>query len=91
MGVGATEIKRMFPRTKDVDMKHTRDIMGMPVIVGLPSGADPALYERLFGYFHCVDETFSTYKPASEISRINRGEIAPHEWSADMQAIFALA
>ncbi len=42
-------------------------------------------------YFNYGDETFSTYKETSEISRINRHEISLAEASEDMQTIFALS
>ncbi len=71
-------------------MKETRAIMGMPVTVELV-GADAAALEPIFAYFVSVDERFSTYKPESEISRINRKEIAIEDSSDDMREIFARA
>ena len=53
-------------------MRATRDIMGMPIIIEIV-GADRDDLEQVFAYFRAVDERFSTYKPASEISRFNRG------------------
>ena len=64
--------------------------MGMPVAVDLPGGTEGAL-EKVFAYFTEVDERFSTYKPASEIAKINRGEIKIEDASKEMQEIFALA
>ena len=66
--------------------------MGMPVTVEVvdASAAQPML-DSVFGYFEYVDATFSTYKDDSEISRINRGELAPELAGDDMQAIFALS
>ncbi len=48
-------------------------------------------YEQVFNYLTSIDERFSTYKPESEISRINRGEIAEDAYSGDMREIFRLA
>ena len=73
-------------------MRQTRVLMGMPItieIVGAAHG-DP-IFEELFGYFRSVDETFSTYKEASEISRINRGALRLAEASHEMREVFALA
>ena len=42
-------------------------------------------------YFEYIDRTFSTFKPDSEISKINRGEIIEKDWSEDMKVIFELA
>ena len=64
--------------------------MGMPVTVEIVGGTTEAL-EKVFSYFTEVDERFSTYKPESEISKINRGEIKKEEASKDMQEVFALS
>jgi FAD:protein FMN transferase len=73
-------------------MKKTRILMGMPVIIEV---VDPGVTEQnldsVFAYFEYVDRKFSTYKPESEISMINRQELALEQSSQDMQAIFALA
>ena len=64
--------------------------MGMPVIVNIPT-AGAATLEQVFDYFHAVDARFSTYKDDSEISKINRSEIVPANYSNEMRTIFALA
>lgn len=72
-------------------MKDTRIIMGMPVeleIVG--ENAESAL-ESVFDYLVGVDAQFSTYKEDSEISRINRGELALATASPEMHEIFKVA
>ena len=71
-------------------MKRTELQMGMPIaveIVGddVPEGAFSAVYD----WFRVVDERFSTYKPDSEVSRINRG-LPESEWSDDMKAVLVL-
>ena len=60
----------------------------MPITVEVLGGhdLDVALAE-VFALFHEVDETFSTYKPQSEISRMNRGEIADGEASSEMMEV----
>jgi len=64
--------------------------MGMPVIVEIV-GATRESAEPLFDYFRRVDEQFSTYKPSSEVSRINRGEIAQGAYSTEMREVLSLA
>ena len=66
--------------------------MGMPVSIEI-AGVQAAQknFDTAFDYFVHIDETFSTYKPGSEISRINRGEISEAEYSAEMKTVFALA
>ena len=66
--------------------------MGMPVTLEvMDAGANESLLNEVFGYFEYVDEKFSTYKDASEISRINRGELKFQDASEDMKIIFDLA
>jgi thiamine biosynthesis lipoprotein len=52
------------------------------------SGTAVELIEHVFAYFQDIDEKFSTYKPESEISRINRGVLKLDEMSDDMRTIF---
>lgn len=66
--------------------------MGMPVSIDIAEKiAHREHIERAFTYFRHVDETFSTYKDASEISRINRGEIEPPGYSDEVKEVFALS
>jgi thiamine biosynthesis lipoprotein len=73
-------------------MKETRLLMGMPITVEV---ADQSVseddLEAVFSYLVRVDETFSTYKEASEISRLNRGELREAEYSEDLRTILALS
>lgn len=71
-------------------MRDSYAAMGMPIVVDIPGGNEADL-ERVFAYFDEIDARFSTYKPASEISRYNRGEIASEELSAEMREVFDLA
>ncbi len=73
-------------------MKETRLLMGMPVTVEIVDAhATQRDLDCVYGYFEYVDAKFSTYKEASEISQINRGQLAIGQASDDMQLIFALA
>lgn len=69
---------------------QTKDIMGMPITVNAKDGG-AAEEQKVLDYFRGVDETFSTYKQGSEISKINRGELAKDKWSAEVKEIFRLA
>jgi thiamine biosynthesis lipoprotein len=71
-------------------MRGLRDIMGMPVEVRIVGGTAASL-ESVFNYFVAVDERFSTYKPDSEISKINRGLLAKENASEAMQEVFILS
>jgi FAD:protein FMN transferase len=73
-------------------MKQTRLLMGMPITVEVD---DPVAtqrdLDRVFAYFAWVDDTFSTYKESSEISRLNRGELTEDRCSKAMRTILALS
>lgn len=73
-------------------MKQTNILMGMTITVAVADGpAAEGAIAAVFSYFNYIDETFSTYKDTSEISRINRGEIEPADYSQDMKTVFDLA
>ncbi len=73
-------------------MKQTRQIMGMPVILEVVDPvADQQIFDEVFDYFGYVDRKFSPFKEDSELSRINKGELALEDSSEDMRAIFRLA
>ena len=65
----------------------------MPVIIEIIGHYDLVgkTIEKVFDYFNYVDQTFSTYKPDSEIMRINRGDLLLQNASEDMKEIFILA
>ncbi len=74
-------------------MRETRLIMGMPIEIEIV-GEGPKVREALeaaFTYLVAVDTQFSTYKDDSEISRINRGEIAEADASERMKEVFGIA
>jgi FAD:protein FMN transferase len=51
-------------------------IMGMPIQIDVrDADVDPAALDAAFAWLRLVDETFSTYKADSEISRLGRGEL----------------
>ncbi len=64
--------------------------MGMPITVEIVGSKK--LSENIstvFEYFKAVDERFSTYKPKSEISKINHG-LPQQKWSAEMREVMEL-
>jgi FAD:protein FMN transferase len=75
-------------------MKQTRLLMGMPITVDVKDAPDDVTaareIDRVYAYFTQVDETFSTYKDTSEISRINRGELDEADASDEVRTILAL-
>lgn len=73
-------------------MKQLRWLMGMPITVEIvDASADAGVFDAVYDYFAYVDTTFSPFKPDSEVSRINRGELALNDACADMQTVLELA
>ncbi|HUD05302.1 MAG TPA: FAD:protein FMN transferase [Candidatus Saccharimonadales bacterium] len=61
----------------------------MPITIEIIAGASNVVFESIFNYFRKVDEQFSTYKPNSEISKINNG-LPQGELSKDMKSVLSL-
>jgi len=72
-------------------MKQKNIIMGMPITIEILDSHEEKIFEEIFSYFTFVDETFSTYKETSEISKINKGTQTLANSSPEVQEIFALA
>jgi thiamine biosynthesis lipoprotein len=63
-------------------------VMGMPIVVDVrDADVDDAVLDRMFDWLRVVDATFSTYKADSEVSRINRGELALEDASPDVREV----
>lgn len=61
-------------------VRRVEQIMGLPIVVDVrDDGPAGAALDDLFAWLRWVDETFSTFKDDSEISRINRGELRRDE------------
>ena len=71
-------------------MPETQLIMGMPITVAIV-GDGGAAAEAAFQYFRDVDARFSPFRPESELSQMNRGEIVEGDVSPEMLEVLALA
>jgi thiamine biosynthesis lipoprotein len=72
-------------------MRRVEHIMGFPISVRIDD--EDAVTEdtdAAFAWLREVDERFSPFRPGSEVSRLDRGELAPHELSADLTEILGL-
>ena len=69
-------------------MYRLEHVMGMPVGIDVREGeVSAAAVVEVFDWLRFVDATFSTYKEESEISRLNRGELALPDAHPDVQAV----
>ena len=61
-------------------MTVVEHVMGMGIVVDVrDADVEEGAVDDVFDWLRFVDDTFSTYKPESEISRIGRGELSPNE------------
>ena len=66
-------------------------MMGMPITIEVVSeGVEQQHMDDTFAFFQWVDDTFSTFKEDSEVSRINQKKLTLAEASGPMQTIFSL-
>ncbi len=65
--------------------------MGMPILIDVRDmDIDPRALDRAFDRLRLVDAVFSTYKEGSEISRLNRGELALADAHPDVREVLDL-
>ncbi|WP_245757313.1 FAD:protein FMN transferase [Amycolatopsis xylanica] len=69
-------------------MNRVEHIMGLPISMSV-DGFDDA-QDDAFAWLREVDERFSPFKPGSEVSRYDRGELALEEMSDELHLILAL-
>jgi thiamine biosynthesis lipoprotein len=70
-------------------LRRVEQIMGMPIVVDVRDDVTDAILDEVFDWFREVDERFSTYKDTSEISRLNRDELALRDCHPDVRAVLA--
>ncbi|MGD0810889.1 MAG: FAD:protein FMN transferase [Acidimicrobiales bacterium] len=73
---------------------HHEEVMGTVVTFDVRTPAPRAKVDAALAcvtnWLHWVDDTFSTYKPNSEVSRFDRGELPIDECSAELKEVVAL-
>jgi thiamine biosynthesis lipoprotein len=69
--------------------RRVEHVMGMPIVLDLRDGGGDHAADEVFAWLGWVDATFSTYKEDSEVSRLNRGELALADAHPDVRAVLA--
>jgi thiamine biosynthesis lipoprotein len=59
-------------------------VMGTAISVDVRDDVSSAATDDVFAWFRLVDDTFSTYRPESPISRLGRGDIAMADCPSDV-------
>lgn len=72
-------------------LQETRLIMGMPVSVAISGVTSIADLAAAFDCFIQADARFSPFRPDSELSRLNRNELQPQDYSGQLREILMLA
>jgi thiamine biosynthesis lipoprotein len=72
-------------------LRRVEEVMGTAISLHvtdpLPVPVLEELADRVFAWFHEVDRRFSTYKPDSEVNRVQRGELDAASGSADLRDV----
>ncbi|AWW37031.1 FAD:protein FMN transferase [Streptomyces cadmiisoli] len=72
-------------------MRRVEHVMGFPVSLRIDDEEVPeGLADAVFAWLREADERFSPFKEGSEVSRLDRGEIAPGEVGADLTEVLDL-
>ncbi|GAA3891277.1 FAD:protein FMN transferase [Leifsonia kafniensis] len=72
-------------------MRHVETVMGIPMSVDIRDAGDHADAVRAaFDLLAAADLRFSSYRDDSEVSAVNRGLLAPDQYSADLREVLAL-
>ena len=69
---------------------HVEIVMGMAVSIDIRDDVPTEALDEVVQWLHHVDETFSTYKPESPISRLGTGQSAIDEMSQEVLGVLAL-
>ncbi|MFC8195058.1 FAD:protein FMN transferase [Streptomyces sp. NPDC060006] len=75
-------------------MHRVEHIMGLPISLrvdgGGPGGDTARAADPVFAWLREADARFSPFLPDSEVSRLDRGELEPHELSRDLTEVLGL-
>lgn len=72
-------------------MRFVETVMGIPMSIDIRDAGDHSdAAARAFAVLREADARFSVYRPDSEVSAANRGELAPAAFSADLAETIAL-
>jgi FAD:protein FMN transferase len=72
-------------------MRRVEHVMGFPVSLRVDDeGFGESAVDGLFAWLREVDARFSPFREDSEVSRLDRGELAPDRLSTDLTEILAL-
>jgi thiamine biosynthesis lipoprotein len=68
-------------------MRRVAHIMGIPISIDTPEAIESTIFEDAFDRLRQIDARFSTYKPGSELSKYQRGELTSSNISEEMRKV----
>lgn len=72
-------------------MRVLETVMGIPMSIDIREAGDHrASADRAFAVLREADHRFSTYRADSEVSAVNRGTIAPEEFSGPLREVIGI-
>ncbi|MFE2488636.1 FAD:protein FMN transferase [Streptomyces mirabilis] len=72
-------------------MRRVEQVMGFPVSLRIDDeSASEETADPVFAWLREVDARFSPFRADSEVSRLDRGELTPHELSPDLTEVLGL-
>jgi FAD:protein FMN transferase len=71
-------------------LHHVELVMGMAVSIDVRDHLEPAALADVVDWLHHVDETFSTYKVTSPVSRLGLGELTLSDMTDEVLDVLAL-
>lgn len=76
--------------TPESRLRHPEHVMGTVVSFDVPASArDDGSLDAAVRWLHWVDETFSTYLPGSDVSRLARGEVTLADCAPEVADVLA--
>lgn len=77
-----------FLRAGRGGLHRMQEVMGIPILIDVcDEDVDERAIDRAYQWLRYIDATFSTYRPDSEISRLNRGELRLEDASREVQYV----
>ncbi|MGW1996754.1 FAD:protein FMN transferase [Embleya sp. NPDC001921] len=71
-------------------MRRVEHIMGLPISLATDAVVPGEAADPVFAWLREVDARFSPFRPDSEVSRLDRGELTEDELSADLTEVLRL-
>ncbi|MGW0190523.1 FAD:protein FMN transferase [Streptomyces sp. NPDC003362] len=73
-------------------MRRVEHVMGFPVSLRIDdTGVPEGLADAVYAWLREADARFSPFRPDSEVSRLDRGELCPEDVSAGLAEVLAIA